>query len=159
MKDHFKNFVEPSIGDPTGAFAFSASVSYEHRTEFTKEKSEVFTDAFAMCKIYEAGWGFNEFPLSSTFRSGVLSIAPSDTEGWYRFIEYFGTHYLRKAKWGAKEVQESMITKQSVETLESQNIKVSTEAKASFDIATGAIKVESESEKEKREKFEKECQF
>ena len=51
-----------------------------------------------------------------------------------------------------------MLTSHSVEKLDSWGIKVNLEAKASFDIATGAIKSETEYEKEKREKFEKETQ-
>lgn len=80
-----------------------------------------------------------------------------DADAWYEFIDYFGTHYIRQAQWGAKQVMTSVLTSESVEHLESKGVSIGVEASASFDVFSGSVKVETEEEKEKRELFEKEC--
>lgn len=58
FKDHYKKFVSGSASF-FSMFSFTASRSYETRTEHTEKHSEVYTDAYAMCKIYRASWGFH----------------------------------------------------------------------------------------------------
>lgn len=138
---------------------FKASTSYQKATETLSKSRSIVTQSEATCAIYQSRvLAGTPPPFSVNFRV-MLSQLPldydSNREAYERFIDEFGTHYLKSANMGSTWGESSILTESSVSKLQSEGVNVKAAAKYSaMSYSMGAsLNLDKESE-EKMSEFQ-----
>ena len=95
-----------------GNASFGASIDYKHIEESTEKETSLFTQADASCCAYTGEIFEYTMPtFHRNFVGGLKSLTELYDEGVYRrFLNTFGTHYVKKTIMGAVYGQQSEIT-------------------------------------------------
>ena len=122
--------VKASVEGSGWGARFSASVDYKHVASQTKSGSNLFTHSEVACCAYTASiLEYSSPPLSQNFLDGLKSLKKDyNKEEYKRFIQTFGTHYIKTANMGATYGQQSEISSKSWKQMEEKHINISASA-------------------------------
>jgi hypothetical protein len=144
-----KTAVSASAG---GAFsgievAFKASTDYQQIESGSTNSSEKFTKSTAVCQVYSANvQGYTPPPFSDNFLRGVdevtsLPYNETNLPAYRRFIDSFGTHYIRRADFGGMFGEQSTFSSSAWAKYQATKLDIKAEASASAFGATAALSV------------------
>lgn len=121
--------VKASVEGSGWGAKFSASVDYRHVESSTKSSKSLFTHSEISCCAYTASiLEYSPPAFSKNFLAGVKTLKTQYDQKMYRkFIDTFGTHYVKIANMGATYGQQSEVSSSAWKQMEENgvNIKVS----------------------------------
>ena len=119
--------------------SFSASVGWHHVNEMTEGGGNLFTMSEIQCCVYQSEmFEFLRAPFHGNFIAGLHFLPEEyDADKYRRFIEAFGTHYVKKSKMGAIYGEQSMISSESWTYMTEQGWNISLMASMSAGFTAG----------------------
>ena len=119
-----------SAGFTVFGASFSASVDFKTVETSTKNQSTFFTQSEVSCCAYTASiLQYTPPAFTKNFLTGVDSLPKTYEKSAYRkFINTFGTHYIKEANMGALYGQQSSISSESWGKMVDQDIKIDVSA-------------------------------
>ena len=109
---------------------FSASVDYKNVDSSTKNSKSLFTQTEISCCVYTATLlDYDPPAFSQNFLNAAKTLSTKYSKTAYRrFIDSFGTHYVRLANMGATYGQQSEISSSSWKQMQEMNINIKASA-------------------------------
>ena len=108
----------------------------------------------AQCTVFDAALEDYSFPkFASNFENGVATLA-NDINAYYRFIDAFGTHYMKQMKMGSRFSVFYKLTDDGYSRLLKEGISVEASASYSAEGITGSLSTKTDKEKEMASKFD-----
>lgn len=157
--DIFKSLsVDVSLGIQ-GAYgpadmAFKASVSYNSMSREISNNKKVFVTSTAKCVVYSAAQhNYDKPSVSSNFVKGVHSLT-DDIHAYHRFLDTFGTHYIKSIKMGSKYGFSSKFDQTSYSKMVKEGLNVGVEAAVSASKFAVELGVKVDKQKEENNKFD-----
>jgi len=161
-RESMKNKVSASVGGSFSGFgaSFSASTDFTDAQEKTSKEEKIITQSSATCCSYEARISqFNPPLLTEDFQTAVERLPEGSTSGnldeYFRFIDYFGTHYIDVAEYGSLYGMQAEITRKDWTTMTEKGRSVEIGASATaygFTVSSG---YRNENERKDAEEFKK----
>jgi hypothetical protein len=145
------NKVSAKVGGSFAGFgaSFSASTDFSDAQEKTSKEGKVITQSTATCCSYEARiLQFNPPQLTEDFQTAIERLPETFNNRYFDFIDYFGTHYIDRAEYGALYGVQEEITRKDWTTMKEKGLSVAVGASAE---AYG-VSVSSEYKNEKKTK-------
>ncbi len=126
---------------------FSASAEYKKETNEMQSSEKVFVNSEAKCDYYFAQLDEIRPPaLTKSFIKMVKSLKTD--KDYFRFFEYYGTHFMTQIIFGARFVYKNEITKSDYSELSKEQYSVSVQASYSGAFSLSG-KVSSDGQKSK----------
>ena len=122
--------VKASVEGSGWGARFSASADYKHVDSSTKSSKSLFTHSEISCCAYTASvLDYDPPAFSQNFLNGAKSLSTKYSKTEYRrFIDTFGTHYVRMANMGATYGQQSEISSSSWKQMEDMDVNIKASA-------------------------------
>ena len=118
-----------SLGIVKGSF--SASSDYSKMKKQISSNSKIFIKSEATCLVYEALIQlYNPPKLTKNFANAVKRLA-AGSMSCVRFLESFGTHYVKQVDFGSRYAKIQEISKSEKENLDKKGINVNIAASIS----------------------------
>ena len=108
----------------------------------------------AQCTVFDAALEDYSFPkFTANFETGVATLA-DDINAYYRFINAFGTHYMRQMKMGSRYSVFYKFNEDGYSRLLKEGISIEASASYSAEGVTGSVSSRTDKEKEMASKFD-----
>ncbi|XP_065054736.1 perforin-like protein 1 [Rhopilema esculentum] len=136
--------------------SFSASTEYTEMSKSLKSNTKSVIKTEATCIVYEARVQTGTPPeFTANFLETVKRLG-QDPEGYGRFLDTFGTHFVETVDMGARYAKLQIISKSNQEKLSKSGIDVKFAAEASAaGIGSAKAEFQFKVDEEQKNKFEK----
>jgi len=149
------NKVSAEVGGSFAGFgaSFTASTDFTDTQEKTSKEEKIITQSTATCCLYKARISKYTPPLlTEGFQIAVERLPQDFNDEYFKFIDYFGTHYIHQAQYGALLGMRAEITRKDWKTMREKGRSISVGASATaYEVTVG-----SEYKNEKKTKDEEE---
>ena len=137
-------------------FKFTSNAEYQKKTERMTSKKSIFVKSSNECVKYEIVVNlYNPPEFTTGFKNAVIGLNnDSNSEDFNKFINNFGTHFLKTTHMGARYGKEAEITKTTREKLDQEGFDFNLAMGLHFKIKLG-MEVNVTKKKEVEETFSK----
>ena len=151
FKEYFGTAVSVSAGDPTGKlFSTTLSASFKQTQSETESNEKTMTFADEVLFTYSLQCSDNPssrkiHPDLARALLGLPSSGDATAPEFAEFFKEFGTHYSSRADLGGRAFQSLILNKSSYNSMVEQEVNVSAQADAVFEVVKAGGKAEGDS--------------